>query len=53
MRVFPPLTGRLRLPPVLTGLAARGPAVRAARGAPPIQPSAVARTWHRQRQSPA
>jgi hypothetical protein len=45
-------TGRLRLPPVFTGLAARAPARCELRGgAPPIQPSAVARTGHRQCQS--
>jgi hypothetical protein len=36
----------------LTWLTARRPARCELRGAPPIQPSAVARAWHRQRQSP-
>jgi len=53
MHVFPAyLTGRLCLLPVFTGLAARAPAHCELRGgAPPGQPSAVVRTWHRHRQS--
>ena len=54
MHVFSGLCkGLLRLPPVLTGLYDEAPGTaRAAQRLAAIQPSAVARTRHRQRQNP-